>query len=127
VVAGIERGFFQREIQEASFRYQRQVESGDQKVVGVNSYLVDEAIHVPRLRIAEAARTAQTKRLRALRGRRTAAKHPAALDRLKKIAETPEGNTTPAVLDALRAHATLGEIVRAFQEVFGSYRERSTF
>jgi methylmalonyl-CoA mutase N-terminal domain/subunit len=127
VVAGIERGFFQREIQEASFRYQRQVEAGERKVVGVNAYQVDEPIKVPRLRIAESARQAQSKRLRALRQKRDARKHAAALDALRKIAETPEGNTMPAVLGALRAKATLGEIVRAFQDVYGSYRERSTY
>jgi methylmalonyl-CoA mutase N-terminal domain/subunit len=127
VVAGIERGFFQREIQEASFRFQRQVEAGERKVVGVNAYQVDEPIKVPRLRIAESARQAQSKRLRALRQKRDARKHAAALDALRKIAETPEGNTMPAVLGALRAKATLGEIVRAFQDVYGSYRERSTY
>ena len=127
VVAGIERGFFQREIQEASFRFQRQVESGERKIVGVNAYTVEEPIMVPRLKIAEAARRAQSKRLRALRARRDARKHAAALDRLRKVAETPETNTMPAVLDALRARATLGEIVRSFQQVYGSYRERSTY
>ena len=127
VVAGIERGFFQREIQDASFRYQRQVESGERKVVGVNAYAQEGAVKVPRLKISEAARTAQSKRLKALRSRRDPRKHAAALDRLKAVAETPSGNTMPAVLGALRARATLGEIVRAFQEVYGSYRERSTY
>jgi methylmalonyl-CoA mutase, N-terminal domain len=127
VVAGIERGFFQREIQEASFRYQRQVESGERKVVGVNAYTVDEPIKVPRLRIAESARTAQSRRLKSLRAKRDARKHAAALEKLRKVAETSDGNTMPAVLDALRAKATLGEIVRAFQDVYGSYRERSTY
>jgi methylmalonyl-CoA mutase N-terminal domain/subunit len=127
VIAGIERGFFQREIQEASFRYQRAVESGEQKVVGVNAYTVDAPIKVPRLRISEAARRAQSRRLRALRARRSASRWSAALDRLRAVAQTDDGNTMPAVLDALRARATLGEIVRAFQDVYGSYRERSTY
>jgi methylmalonyl-CoA mutase, N-terminal domain len=127
VVAGIERGFFQREIQEASFRYQRAVESGAEKVVGVNAYTIDTPLKVPRLRISEAARRLQARRLKTLRGRRDARRHTAALDRLRKVAATEEGNTMPAVLDALRAKATLGEIVRAFQDVFGSYRERSTY
>src|SRR5271170_4119103 len=122
VVAGIERGFFQREIQEASFRYQRSVESGEQKVVGVNAYTVDAPIRVPRLRISEEARRLQSVRLKALRARRNKSRHTAALDRLRKVAATEEGNTMPAVLEALRADATLGEIVRAFQDVYGSYR-----
>ena len=127
VVAGIERGFFQREIQEASFRYQRAVESGAEKVVGVNAYTVDAPIKVPRLRISEEARRLQSRRLAALRARRDAGKHAAALDRLRTVAETPAENTMPAVLDALRAKATLGEIVHAFQDVYGRYRERSTY
>ncbi|HXY12723.1 MAG TPA: methylmalonyl-CoA mutase family protein [Thermoplasmata archaeon] len=127
VVAGIERGFFQREIQEASFRYQRAVEAGEEKVVGVNCHTVDEPIKVPRLKISEEARKAQARRLRALREKRDASRHQAALDRLRKVAATEEKNTMPTVLDALQAEATLGEIVHALQDVFGSYRERSMY
>ncbi len=127
VVAGIERGFFQKEIQEASFRYQRAVEAGEAKVVGVNAYPVDAPIEVPRLRISEAARLQQSRRLRALRARRDPARHARALDRLRKVAATDAGNTMPPILDALKAKATLGEIVRALQDVYGPYRERSTF
>ncbi|MCI4350970.1 MAG: methylmalonyl-CoA mutase family protein [Thermoplasmata archaeon] len=127
VIPAIERGFFQREIQEASFRYQREVESSARKIVGVNAYTVDEPIKVPRLRIAESARVAQSKRLKALRAKRNAAAHARALEQLRRVARTETGNTMPAVLSALRADATLGEIVHAFQDVFGSYRERSMF
>jgi len=127
VVAGIERGFFQREIQESSFRYQRAVEAGEEKVVGVNAYTVDAPVKVPRLKITEEARRAQSRRLRALRARRDSSRYEAALDRLRKVAATEEKNTMPAVLEALQAHATLGEIVHAFQDVFGSYRERSMY
>jgi methylmalonyl-CoA mutase, N-terminal domain len=127
VVAGIERGFFQKEIQEASFRYQRAVEAGTEKVVGVNAFTVDTPVKVPRLKITEEARRAQSRRLRALRGKRDTAHYEAALDRLRKVAATEEKNTMPAVLEALQANATLGEIVRAFQDVFGTYRERSMF
>ena len=127
VVPAIERGFFQREIQEASFRYQRSVESGELKVVGVNAYAVREPISVPRLKISEAARTHQAKRLKALRARRNAPRFDRAIARLKKVAATDSGNTMPAVLGALRARATLGEVVRAFQDVYGTYRERSMY
>ncbi|MCI4326202.1 MAG: methylmalonyl-CoA mutase family protein [Thermoplasmata archaeon] len=127
VVAGIERGFFQREIQEASFRYQRAVESGEQKVVGVNAYTTDTPIKVPRLRISEEARTAQSRRLRALRAKRSKSKHAKALDEVRRAARDESANTMPSVLAALRAEATLGEIVHAFQDVFGAYRERSTY
>jgi methylmalonyl-CoA mutase, N-terminal domain len=127
VVAGIERGFFQREIQEASFRYQRQVEAGEQKIVGVNAYTIDAPIKFPRLKISEAARTKQSKRLRTLRRDRPKAAYERAIARLKKVAATESENTMPAILGALRARATLGEIVHAFQDVYGSYREHSTY
>ncbi|MCL4308735.1 MAG: methylmalonyl-CoA mutase family protein [Candidatus Thermoplasmatota archaeon] len=127
VVAAIDRGFFQREIQESSFRYQRAVEGGEAKVVGVNAYTIDEPVRVPRLKISEAARRDQARRLTALRSRRNPSRHAAALDRLRRVAETERENTMPAVLDALKARATLGEIVRAFQDVYGRYRERSTY
>ncbi len=127
VVPAIERGFFQREIQEASFRYQRAVESGAEKIVGVNAYTIDAPVKVPRLKISEQARRRQSARLRALRARRNRSRYEAALDRLRKVAATESENTMPAVLDALRADATLGEIVRAFQDVYGNYRERSTY
>jgi len=127
VVPAIEQGFFQREIQEASFRYQRAVEAGDEKVVGVNTQTVDAPIRVPRLKISEAARRDQARRLKALRARRDPRKHAAALDALRAAAGDERTNTMPAVLDALRARATLGEIVHAFQDVFGRYRERSMY
>ena len=127
VVAGIERGFFQREIQEASFRYQRQVETAAQKVVGVNAYTTDVPVRVPRLKISEAARRLQARRLKRLRARRDTARHAAALDRLAKVAATDSGNTMPPILEALRARATLGEITRTLQGVYGAYRERSMY
>ncbi len=127
VVPAIERGFFQREIQEASFRYQRAVEAGTEKIVGVNAYAVDAPIRVPRLRISEEARRRQSARLRALRAHRSRPRFEAALDRLRTVAATEDQNTMPAVLDALRSDATLGEIVHAFQDVYGRYRERSMY
>jgi methylmalonyl-CoA mutase N-terminal domain/subunit len=127
VVPAIERGFFQREIQEASFRYQRSVERGETKVVGVNAYTVDQPVKVPRLKISEQARRDQSRRLRLLRERRSPARHASALAALGRVAATERGNTMPAVLEALRARATLGEIGRTLQEVYGSYRERSTY
>ncbi len=84
-------------------------------------------VKVPRLKITEEARRRQSARLRTLRARRNRSRYEAALDRLRKVAATEDENTMPAVLDALRADATLGEIVRAFQDVYGRYRERSTY
>ncbi|HTZ61300.1 MAG TPA: methylmalonyl-CoA mutase family protein, partial [Thermoplasmata archaeon] len=127
VVPAIERGFFQREIQDASFRYQRAVETGAEKVVGVNAYTVDAPVKVPRLKVSEEARRRQSRRLKRLRADRDRSRWTAALDRLRRVAATESENTMPAVLGALRADATLGEIVRAFQDVYGRYRERSMY
>ncbi len=93
----------------------------------MNAYTVDAPIKVPRLKISEEARRRQSARLRRLRARRNGRKQAAALERLKKVAATEDENTMPAVLAALRADATLGEIVHAFQDVYGAYRERSTY
>ena len=127
VVPAIERGFFQREIQEASFRYQRAVDMGEYKVVGVNAFTVDRPVKVPRLKISERARRDQSRRLRLLRQRRSSARHASALATLRRVAGTERKNTMPAIFEALRARATLGEIVRALQDVYGSYRERSMY
>ncbi|MDE1881267.1 MAG: methylmalonyl-CoA mutase family protein [Euryarchaeota archaeon] len=127
VVAGIERGFFQREIQEASFKFQRQVESGERKVVGVNTYTVEGSLSVPPLRITEEAREAQSRRLKRLRSSRDAKKFATALERLKRVAATERENTMPPILEAVKAKATLGEIVVALQEVYGPYRERAMY
>ncbi len=127
VVPALEQGYLQREIQEASFRYQREVESGERKVIGVNAGTVDTPLRVPRLKISEEARRRQSRRLAAARRRRPPARLERALAGLKAAAADETVNTMPAVLEALRAGATLGEIVRAFQEIFGSYRERAMY
>ncbi|MHB8351171.1 MAG: acyl-CoA mutase large subunit family protein [Thermoplasmata archaeon] len=127
VVRAIEQGYLQREIQEASFRYQREVEAGARKVIGVNTATVEGALHLPRLKISEEARRHQARRLAEERRRRSPARLDRALAAVRKAAADEKVNTMPAVLEALRARATLGEIVRAFQEVFGSYRERSMY
>jgi methylmalonyl-CoA mutase N-terminal domain/subunit len=127
VVAGIERGFFQREIQEASFRFQREVDAGERKVVGVNAYATETPVRVPKLRISEEARRKQSERLRRLRARRNASRTARSLDALQKAAGDERQNTMPAILEAVKARATLGEIVQALGEVFGRYRERSLY
>ncbi len=127
VVAGIEQGFFQREIQNSSFRFQSEVEKCERKIVAVNYAMGGGPPKVPPLRIAEKARNDQIRRLRAVRRARDPARWSSALAELKRVAATESGNTMPPILDALRAGATLGEIVDAMGEVFGDYRERSMY
>jgi methylmalonyl-CoA mutase N-terminal domain/subunit len=127
VVSGIEKGFFQREIQNASFRFQSEVEQGERKVIGVNFGEVDEAPKVPELRISEKARDLQARRLKKLRSERDESRWIASIDNLKKVAETESKNTMHPIMECIKAKATLGEIVKALEEVYGKYRESGTY
>jgi methylmalonyl-CoA mutase N-terminal domain/subunit len=124
MIAAIENGFPQREIADASYRYQREVETGDKIVVGVNGFqsLDEEPIEI--LQIDQKAHERQVNKLAALRKRRDRTQVDRSLDRLRRAAQGTE-NTMPYILDAVRAYATLGEICSALRDVFGSYQESS--
>ncbi len=121
MIAAIEAGFPQSEIAAASYRYQREVETGERIIVGVNRYQ-SEAQPIELLEIDESAGTHQTAKLAALRQRRDNALVTRTLDALKRAAEGTE-NTMPFLVDAVRAYATLGEICDALRGVFGGYQE----
>ena len=127
VVQAIKENFFQREIAEASFRYQSEVEAEQRVVVGVNRYqLADEqqiAIH----RVDPLLETQQIERVQALRARRDSGVADAALARLKEDAAHDERNLMPAIVDASRAHVTMGEMCDAFRAVWGTWRETPVF
>jgi methylmalonyl-CoA mutase N-terminal domain/subunit len=127
VVSGIEKGFFQREIQNASFRFQSEVEKGERKIIGVNYGNVEGTREVPELRISEKARDMQARRLKQLRQGRDRSRWTEAMDRLKKVAATESENTMDPIIGCLKAKATLGEIVIALEEVYGKYREAGTY
>ncbi len=127
VVAAIEQNFFQREIAEAAFRYQQEVETGRRVVVGVNRYVAEEEAEPPLLRIDAALERAQVERVRALRARRDAAAAERALVRLRDDAARPDRNLMPAILDAARADVTMGEMCDALREVWGVWRETPVF
>ncbi len=122
VIAAIRKGFFQQEIANSAYRYQREVEDKERIIVGVNEYVVDEQTEVEPLRVSESSFKAQVERLRKLRRTRDTKKHARALDRLRKACESDE-NTMPFVLNAVRAKATLGEICDVMREVFGVWEE----
>jgi len=119
-LAAIERGFIQREIQESAYRYQRAVERGEQIVVGVNEFVVEEETPLRRLKVDPAVRERQIARLRALRERRDGEKVSSLLVRLKETAQSDE-NLMPIILECVQAYATLGEICGVLREVFGEY------
>jgi methylmalonyl-CoA mutase N-terminal domain/subunit len=122
-LAAIERGDVQRAIQESAYRFQRQVESGERVIVGVNRFQ-EEGEEPPGdiLRIDAGVERAQVERVRALRARRDPGRWKAALDTLETKARSGE-NLVPAMVDAVLAWATVGEIANRLRGVFGEHRE----
>jgi methylmalonyl-CoA mutase, N-terminal domain len=127
MVEAVKRGFPQHEIADAAFRYQREVEAGVRKVVGVNAYTEGDDWATEILRIDPAFEIDQVQRVRALRERRDSGRATAAVDALVDAARNPSQNLMPLLVDAARAEATEGEIVSGLQTVFGSYREAPVF
>ncbi len=127
MVEAVKRGFPQREIAEAAFRYQREVESGVRKVVGVNAYTEGHGDETPILRIDPAFETHQIERVRAFRDRRDEERAGGALEALERAARDAGENLMPYLLDCARVHATEGEMIRALQTVFGTYTESPVF
>jgi methylmalonyl-CoA mutase N-terminal domain/subunit len=123
MVAAIEKGFPQREIQDSAYHYQKAVERGEQVIVGVNKYaMTDQPSEVPILVIDETVRAHQVERLEQTRAKRDASAVANALERLKLAARKNE-NTMPATIEAVRVYATLGEICAALRDVYGIYEE----
>lgn len=122
MVSAIEKGFPQREIQDSAYQYQKAVERGDQVIVGVNKYEMEEGSQITTLVIDEAVRDHQVERLEQTRGRRDAGAVRNALEKLKSAGHNKQ-NTMPATIAAVRAYATLGEICSALRDVYGVYEE----
>jgi methylmalonyl-CoA mutase N-terminal domain/subunit len=126
VLACIEEGFFQREIADAAFRYQQELDAGERIVVGVNAYQAGDDAPPPLLRIDQTAEGEQKGELEALRRRRDGQGVGTTLDALRAAA-AGDTNLMLPILDCVRALCTEGEIVQAMQDVFGTYRESPTF
>jgi methylmalonyl-CoA mutase N-terminal domain/subunit len=122
MVPAIEKGFPQREIQDSAYQYQKAVERGDQVIVGVNKYAMEEEAPIPTLVIDESVRHHQVERLQQVRDTRDDGAVANALDKLRQAAHKAE-NTMPATIEAVRAYATLGEICSALRDVYGIYEE----
>jgi methylmalonyl-CoA mutase N-terminal domain/subunit len=127
VVEAIKENFFQREIADASFRYQSEVESGQRIVVGVNRYELEDEAPPEILRIDPALEQKQIERVQALRGRRDSAAAESALAKLKEDAAHDDRNLMPAIVDAARAYVTMGEMCDALRDVWGVWRETPVF
>ena len=122
MLAAIESGYVQREIQEAAYEYQRAVETNDAIVVGVNRFRAEEEEPIPTLKVDERIERAQVERLRAVRERRNADAAEAALSALEQAATGTE-NLMPRILDCVEAYVTVGEIGHRLRKVWGEYQE----
>jgi len=122
VIPAIERGFFQREIAEAAYRYQQEIDTHQRTVVGINEYVSQEPLTIPILEMEPEGERRQLERLARVRRERD---NVAVEERLSALREAAQGteNLMPYIVDAVRAYCTLGEICGVLREVFGEYRE----
>jgi methylmalonyl-CoA mutase N-terminal domain/subunit len=122
VIPAIEKGFFQSEISDAAYRYQREIDAGVRKIVGVNAYAEKKPLTIPILEMDPKGYERQVARLAEVRKTRDAGRVGQTLDKLRIACQGAE-NTMPYLLDCVRAYATLGEIIGVMKEVFGTYEE----
>ncbi|MDY6817985.1 MAG: methylmalonyl-CoA mutase family protein [Halobacteriales archaeon] len=123
VLEGIDQGYFHREIQDAAYEYQERVEDGEETVVGVNAHTQEEDTSTDLLTVDErATRERQLARLETVKADRDDAAVEAALDRLQDAIDA-DRNTIPAIIEAVKAYATMGEIMRVFEAEYGRYQE----
>ncbi|MBC8334761.1 MAG: methylmalonyl-CoA mutase family protein [Anaerolineales bacterium] len=122
MLPAIDKGFFQSEISDAAYRYQREIDGNERRVVGVNAYNDDKPVKIPILEMDPQGYERQLARLEDVRKTRDNDQVAKSLARLRKVCEGSE-NTMPHILDAVRSYATLGEIVDVMRDVFGTYEE----
>lgn len=126
VIPAIEKGFFQREIAESAYRYQRKIDENRRTIVGVNDYKIDDKRSIPILKMDEEGEQRQINRLKNLRKERNNSKTEKNLKRLRKAAEGDE-NMMPYILDCVHSYATLGETCDVLRGVFGEYKEPAIY
>jgi methylmalonyl-CoA mutase N-terminal domain/subunit len=122
MLPAIERGFFQSEIADSAYRYQREIDADIRKIVGVNAYAEDNQMVIPLLEMDPQGYERQMARLEKVRKERDQGRVGQTLDRLRIACQGTE-NTMPYILEAVQAYATLGEIITVMKEVFGVFRE----
>ena len=123
VLPAIKDGFFQKEIADTAYKYQKQIERGERVAVGVNKYTVKEQPPLNTLKVDPAAQERQIHRLKELRVRRDNSRVNTALENLRHALEDDKANCIFPILDAVKEYATLGEIVDVGRQVFGDWRE----
>ncbi|MFN8401921.1 MAG: methylmalonyl-CoA mutase family protein [Anaerolineales bacterium] len=122
VIPALEKGFMQSEISDAAYRYQREIDEGRRKIVGVNAYMDEKPAAIPILRMDPNGYSRQMARLNEVRKTRDSGRVGQTLDALRIACEGTE-NTMPYIIDCVRAYCTLGEIIGVMTKVFGKYEE----
>jgi len=122
VLPAIDKGFFQSEIADAAYRYQREIDVGERKIVGLNAYAEDKPLTIPILEMDPQGYERQVSRLNEVRKTRDNGRVGQTLDKLRIACQGTE-NTMPYIMEAVHAYATLGEIINVMKEVFGTYEE----
>ena len=123
VIPALEKGYFQRAIADAAARYQREIDAGERTIVGVNDYVSDEPLQIPILAMDPQGYDVQVARLNRVPRERDNDLVQRRLEQLRNAAEDESVNLMPLLLDAVRAYATLGEMMTALRQVFGEYME----
>jgi methylmalonyl-CoA mutase N-terminal domain/subunit len=123
VIRAIETGYFQKEIADASARFQFEVETRDRIVVGVNEYVEDAPLEIPILKMDPEGEKRHLERLRRTKTERDQKAWRSAMERLEAVSREPNANTMPYVIEAVKAKATVGEISNMWRRVFGEYKE----
>src|SRR6266542_5756494 len=126
MVEAVERGYPQREITEASFRFQEEVEKGERTIVGINKYVTEAEPEIPLLQLDPEVERKQIERLKDVRAKRDAGRWREAMDRLR-VAAKARGELMPEFLECARANASVGEQVQVLKEVFGVYHDPGYF
>ncbi len=122
VLPAIDKGFFQSEISDAAYRYQREIDLGERKIVGINAYAEKAPLTIPLLEMDPQGYERQVSRLEEIRKARDNGRVGQTLDKLRIACQGTE-NTMPYIMEAVHAYATLGEIINVMKEVFGTYEE----
>jgi methylmalonyl-CoA mutase N-terminal domain/subunit len=122
VLVGIEDGYFDREIQDSAYEYQERVEDGEEVVVGVNKYTIQEDTQPDLLQVDEETRDRQLERLESVKEDRNDEEVQRTLDALAEAIEADK-NVMPPIIDAVKAYATMGEIMTVFEEHYGAYKK----
>jgi methylmalonyl-CoA mutase, N-terminal domain len=122
-LAAIEQGYIQKEIQNSAYRFQKEIESGERVYVGINKYTMEEPPPTNLLQIDMAVGEVESAKLAKLRAERDQAAWKKALDNLRDVSKT-EQNVMPAVIEAVKARATIGEICDVWRDIYGEYRPK---